>query len=239
MNKLFISLTLTSFLASSACFAQLGEAPMPKAKPRAVEASGPTLEETEKWIVEKLKQDRYPPKTGTNSDGSKWSTYYYREIAFKDCEMIDIGRREQYLNDVLKNKNRTGISIVPLSEIDEAGIKIGQVNYDRIVSQIQFRSIGDRPVFLVNYYESNFTKQTDEEALKNTRIIGANPGGDGRNIQTHNHAAIEVSSLELAERISSALKHAIKLCQVKAVQEKQKATQEKAEKAKSQPREIF
>lgn len=219
MKKLPIVLLTASLLSSSACYAQLGEAPMPKAKLNsAADVSGPSLEETTQWIKQKYES----PSENRHEYHGYWdnpNVYIKNEVSFHDCEMTVIQRMTK--DD--KFKENTGIleaSIIPLDMANEKSA-FAQAN-DTALSYLGtlLHSIGGNKVF--GYKYAPRFSSSDQGYL-----------AEVRQSKTDSVALPKLSSLELAERMTMALKHAIALCRIKA--EKEAALNPKAQK----PKEIF
>jgi hypothetical protein len=235
MKKLSIASIAASLLASSACYAQLGEAPMPQVK--TPEVSGPSLEETTQWIIDKLKKENMIPKIKPKGKND----YYYDDISFNGCDMTVIERQDEYQDDTLSHKWVENLHLIPLVEVDEDTIRASSFQSSSPpIGYVSFNSIGKRPVFHQAYgavIGNGFASEA--QMLGYLKTIGTTSQNGYQIVFGREEASLKTAELELAERTANAFKHAVKLCKAKARQEREKAAQEKAEKAKSQPKEIF
>lgn len=215
--KMIVVMGALLLLMANVSQAQLGEAPMPQtAKP-----TGPSLEETTKWITEKFQAT--PPYVRSESP---WGNVEYRYKAlFDDCDVTVLterkhsGRPEVYLDHI------------HLRELDQDKSKVDGS------SMLWIKTLGDREVVTtlnISAFRTGGTGFEDSEAINwvSNKYLLTNENPDFQQPYAFNgkrhhimkskrkYIWIEFTILEEAESMGNAFKHAAKLCQQKAATER-------------------
>lgn len=201
--------------------AQLGEAPMPQtAKP-----TGPSLEETTKWITEKFQAT--PPFVHSESP---WGNVEYRYKAlFDGCAVTVLNERKYSQSRSVRPE--VYLDHIHLRELDQDKSKVNGS------SMLWIKTLGDREVVTnlnISAFTTGGTGFEDSEAinlvsnkylLTNESPVYQQPyafNGKQHHIQKfkRNYIWIRFTTLEEAESMGNAFKHAAKLCQQKAATER-------------------
>jgi len=212
------------------CDAQLGgAAPLPEIK----KSTGPSLEETKKWITDKLESlPSFMP-----DPNSQKSNYKYR-ASFDDCEMT-ITQEEKsgyYSHSDLQ------IFYLKLQDMDINSFHVNK--YDH-TSNMHLKSLGNLEnikVYRINNVNQNSDNPTlisiyDSKSIFDKKITNSSldePASRNRDFKHYtindkqiylywyylNNASISFKDIGVAESMSNALKHAVTLCQKKAAAEK-------------------
>jgi hypothetical protein len=216
--KFTIAAAAITLVASGNCLAQLGgEAPLPEIK----KPTGPSLEETTQWITAKF-ASTIPFNVGYG--GKK-----YEEATFDGCEMAFI---ETEPTQTEPSDGSAGILYfyrLKLQEMDGDNItiqnsKVGQVEYP----SLHWHSLGRKDVIKISRMDP--VALTDKELIQRLTIKDDDINNrvlitiNGQQIESIRYDVgliiIPLRDVEVAERMSSALKHAVMLCQKKAADEK-------------------
>jgi len=227
-------LGIVALFASTSVSAQLGgPAPMPKiAKP-----SGPTLEETTAWILQKfatlpVTEQRNWPDPGMVVYPND---YKYRAF-FGDCELYiaesykkwDLeGRRPPVITPGERPwQNELRISYIPLREVDLDRFKIKPQDVRDArgteSARLEINTLGDRnKIVSVRHYVYNAGPHiADTEFLMKEIHTLKTPPYPRVSYDPIWYVWIYLPDVDVTERMASAIKHAAMLCQQKAAQEK-------------------
>ncbi len=234
MKKYIIIMTMiivanVSGIGSAVCNAQLGgAAPLPEIK----KSTGPTLEETTKWITDKMAS---LPNFLTQDYENKHSQYL---ASFDNCEMV-ITHREISMN----YHTQLDIHYVKLQDINIDRISISK--YDKSSSlniwslgglnNIKYYNIRDESAY--GHPPLNPLTIDDSKSIFDNKITNSSlekPPTKSSEFKhyiinnkrittsfdyTYGHS-IYFKDIEVAESMSNAFKHAIKLCLQKVADEK-------------------
>lgn len=220
MKKLIIIITtiiianITDF-GPAVCNAELGgAAPLPEIQ----KSTGPSLEETKKWITDKF---------ASLPDYIRNEVHYRDEVSFDDCDMT-ITNISTFNNPRFRRPNELIISHLRLQEMDENKIKA--TKYDDYY-QLTLESLGRLSV--VKILTLTNVTLNDKEILARFKVKGDNvgPNGNGfyftmsgKEIAPRRDSFyllwVKFQEIEVAESMANAFKHAVKLCQQKAAGEK-------------------
>ncbi len=222
-SKMILVAGALLLLMANVSHAQLGAAPMPQiAKP-----TGPSLEETTKWITEKFQAT--PPVLTTIS----WDKAEYRYKAlFDDCDVTVLQE--------ITTGSRPEVTLynIPLRELDQDNSKAssGRVS-ETLPSMFWIKTLGNRKVVTrlkISAFETGGTGFADSEAISlvSNKYLLTKEDPDFQRPYAFNgkrhHVMkfksdgfwIEFTTLEEAESMGNAFKHAAKLCQQKAAAER-------------------
>jgi len=221
--KLVIALATAAYCFSSLSYAQLGLAPMPKQQPKMKEdeSTGPSLEETTKWIKQKIEAE-----TVWKGDGF----FERREINIKGCELVSI--RPRSTDEGFRNLQDINVKLVPLAEIDvmQAQAMVERDENMPLKGVVILPSMDEKNIF-TSMFALPIKQKAPLDYEKIYRDLKAEEPSY-REIRDKRGAkfSFNVSNLEVAERVVSAIKHAATLCKAKV--EKENAVQPKAQKSK-------
>lgn len=211
------------FAAAGMCYAQLGGAPMPQVTKR----SGPTLDETAKWITEKF--ETTPPAYFVATTGERHE--YKNRAVFDGCSF---GYAEQ-----ASHPNRGGPNASPLREYKVVSVDLKELSEEDIKTfqepsphmvRVTITTPNRREI-LNNMTMSVSTINLNNPALdmlieKNRRLppVVRNERsriGDYDVVRSSTWVSIMYfPDMEIAERIRNAFTHAVTLCRQKALEEK-------------------
>lgn len=192
------------------CYAQLGgAAPLPEIK----KSTGPSLEETTKWITEKFAS--LPPAKYYIVPFDRKNFYV---ASFDDCGMTITDDKDGSLQT----------SYVQLSEMDAS--KISVFKYET-ASRLSIYSLGGLNAIKVlglsnvtlkdKDIRDRFTVKNDAVGPKGQNFLFTMSGKQiSMNRASRNWLDIYFKEDEVAESMSNAFKHAIKLCQQKVADDK-------------------
>lgn len=219
ISKLIIFLGAITLFGSTVCHAQLGgAAPLPKIE----KPTGPSLEETTQWITQKF--ESLPPVFTAHDHNLQGATI----MSFDKCDFTA----------VYYEIGSFSISYVPLNSMDIDTIKTFSSDISdepEIFAGLGMMSLGRKETVRKRY----LTSKERDDLRSNNKISKDLIEGIKSSISPYkfypivydNKLLFYLPDMEVAERIGSAFKHAISLCQKMRAQENSEQ--------KTKPKELF
>lgn len=219
--KSIITVGTISLFASGVCHAQLGgAAPLPEIK----KPAGPTLEETTKWLTQKF--ETLQPAIHLGAFGP---VDYRNQVVFDSCDLSVVGLQ---VSGSSKQYHKYEFNSINLKELDPTKV-VARSEGSEALYLVVLRTEGNREIIrktgITSRYgalSKDFFKNVldTDRTSKYPKIVNEEMRIGAENVTAY-HAPFEfiwiyLPDLEVAERIGNAFKHAIELCQKKAIQEK-------------------
>lgn len=223
-NRQALVVALVTFFLTTACYAQLGAAPLPQIKKKA----GPTLEETTQWITQKFESISVVRMTGQG----RLDTDEKTNIEFDGCKLSVI--RESYLpaQSGLRAEFGYGAYYFDLQTIESEKIRVsspfGTYAQVGLYRTGEVKSIRSMYLTYADRGQGRLSKaflDSQMEILKSSQRDGREDfllGGTRESLSRNGTYSVNFSvpDMETAQSAANAFKHAVALCQQKAAQEK-------------------
>lgn len=222
---------LLSLLLAGASHAQLGAAPLPKAK--AEKPTGPSLEETMQWITQKLEAS--PTKVSSPSASRSYQWQSRLRLKFVSCNEVffveDIRTWQDANTSYVENKSKT--SLLSLADVDPEKLRAYQYPEDKTWN-ISIYSLGLKNVFYSSAERNSILRSpvsvdlagdlngyNDQVAVAKDMDALVRKARTGEGLPTVFHfMQFTFPDFESGDRVVNALKHASLLCRQKAASEK-------------------